>query len=113
MDAPLSLRPPTRPERLLELDQAMRQAIDQRDGEAVRQLAKRHSLELREGARHPPDDGGAWLREAADRLRELVVRAQAARDAIGAEISGLDIQRKLMGAPVVAHGPRGGRSFRA
>ena len=112
MDSPLPLRPPPR-ERLLELDQALRQAIDRRDGEAARQIAKRQARELRDVARELPDDGGAWLREAADRLRDLVGRAQAARNALGAEIAGLDVQRKLMGAPVAVQGLRSGRSFRA
>ena len=112
MDSPLPLRPPPR-ERLLELDQALRQAIDRRDGEAARQIAKRQARELQDVARGRPDDGGAWLREAADRLRDLVVRAQAAQNALGAEIAGLAIQRKLMGAPAAVQGPRSGRSFRA
>ena len=112
MPEPLPLRPPPH-ERLLELDQALRQAIDQRDGEAAHLIAKRQARELRNMAKQPPDDGGAWLREAADRLRELVVRAQAARDAIGAEICGLEYQRKLVGAPAAAYGPRSGRSFQA
>ena len=108
----LPLRPPPH-ERLLELDQALRQAIDQRDGEAAHQIAKRQARELRDAVKQPLDDGGAWLREAADRLRELVVRAQAARDALGAEICGLEYQRKLVGAPAAVYGARSGRSYQA
>ena len=100
-------------ERLFELDQALREAIERRDGEAVRRLADRHFRELRLAARQMPDDGGAWVREAADRLRELIRRAQVARDALGAEIGVLGIQRKLAGVPARARGIMISRSFRA
>lgn len=112
MEQLLPQRPPAH-ERLLELDQALRQAIERRDGEAAREIALRQGRELLEVARSQPDDGGAWLRETADRLRELVERAQTARNALGVEIANLNYQRKLVGVPAPVHAPRGGRSFRA
>lgn len=110
---PTSSLPPPSDNRLLELDYALGQAIDRRDGEMARQIAERQSRELLGAVERRPDDGGAWLREAADRLRGQVARAQAARGALGLEISGLDVQRKLVGAPVAGAALRFGRSFRA
>lgn len=112
MDPTPSLPPPS-DNRLLELDYALSQAVDRRDGEMARQIAERQSRELRGAAERRADDGGVWLREAADRLREQVARARAARTALGLDISGFDVQRKLVGAPVAGAALRFGRSFRA
>ena len=101
-------------ERLLELDQSIRDSLDRGDGEAARTLAARQSRELRETFRRlRPEEAEAWLRETSDRMKELVRRAREARDALSVEISGLDIQRKLAGVPVAATGHHSGRSFRA
>lgn len=98
-------------ERLLEIDQELREAIDRRDGVATRSAAKRQFRELQKAVEHAPQDGGGWILEASDRLRELVVRAQEAQRVIGAQITGVDIQRRLMGAPISAVSRTGGRSF--
>lgn len=99
-------------ERLLELDQSLREAFERRDGEMARGCAQRHFQELRSAAKRFGREDGAWIREAADRLRELVARAEDARDALGAEISGNDVRRKLVGAPVLAYGGTPRRTFR-
>ncbi len=98
-------------ERLLELDQELREAIDRRDGQAASRAAKRQSMEIRKAMKLSPNDGGVWIREAADRLAELVVRAQEAQRVIGAQITGVDVQRRLVGAPIAAMGRTGSRSF--
>ena len=99
-------------ERFRELDQSIREALARRDGDLALHLATCQLRELR-AAGERGEAGEAWMREARDRLEEQMRRARAARDALGAEISGLGVQRKLMGAPERAGGPRGGRSYRA
>ncbi len=98
-------------ERLLEIDQELREAIDRRDGMAASVAARRQSQELKKAMKHFPRDEENWILEAADRLRELVVRAQEAQRVIGAQITGVDVQRRLVGAPIAAISRTGGRSF--
>ena len=98
-------------ERLLEIDQELREAIDRRDGVAVRSAVERQSQELKKAMRYFPHDEEGWIREAADRLSEMVVRAQEAQRVIGAQITGVDVQRRLVGAPISAMSRSGGRSF--
>ena len=98
-------------ERLLEIDQELREAIDRRDGVAVNCAARRQSQELKKAMKHFSYDEESWILEAADRLKELVVRAQEAQRVIGAQISGVDVQRRLVGAPIAAMGRTVGRSF--
>ena len=100
-------------ERFCELDQSLREAIDRRDGELALHLATRQVQELREAADRNPEEAGTWVREALDRLHEQVRRAQAARDALGGEINGLRVRRKLVGAPAGTGESRFGRTFRA
>ena len=98
-------------ERLMEIDQELREAVDRRDGVAVRCAAKRQSLELKKAMKSYPHDEGGWIREAADRLSEMVVHAKEAQRVIGAQISGVDVQRRLVGAPMATLGRSGSRSF--
>ena len=98
-------------ERLLEIDQELREAIDRRDGVAVNCAARRQSQELKKAMKHFSYDEESWILEAADRLKELVVQAQEAQRVIGAQITGVDVQRRLVGAPIAAMGRTGSRSF--
>ncbi len=97
--------PTTQPirERLLELDFALARAIEARDGETVRTLVEWQETAIHQALTEHPDDR-AWIREAADRLENHLQSATQARDALRSEINGLDVQRKLMGAPVATNG---------
>ena len=106
-------REPSR-ERLLELEQTLREAFERRDGRMAREGVRRHAQELRRGMEEGGGGwDGAWLRETADRLLELMERARAARDALRAEIAGIDVRRRLVGAPIAAVAAKPVRRFRA
>ncbi len=95
-------------ERMLELDYALRKAIDEHNGEAAMRLVEWHSAELRQALSAAGDDAGqSLIREAADRLLGHVERATAARNDLRAEINGMDVRRKLTGIPGAVYSGRG------
>lgn len=100
-------------ERLLELDQLLRDAIGRKDGAGALHAARMQNRALKEMADRWPGGDTGWMREAFDRLGDLAERAQAAKEALGAEIGGVGIQRKLMGPGGPGRGGRTGRSFQA
>ena len=74
-----------------------------RDGDSFRPIPWDEAIALATGK----------LRETADRLLELMERARAARDALRAEIAGIDVRRRLVGAPIAAVAAKPVRRFRA
>lgn len=100
-------------ERVLDLEQALRDALARRDGEAARRLATEHGRALRLAAENMPPGDETWMREACDRLADLIRQAEGARDAIGVEIGDIGMRRKLMGRDGSLAGARPRRSFLA
>lgn len=111
MNAPATQQPIRA--RLLELDFALARAIEARDGETVRTIAEWQETAIQQALTESPDDR-SWIREAADRLQNHLHNATQARDALRKELNGLDVQRKLMGAPVATNGQsRTGKNYLA
>lgn len=100
-------------ERLVELDFALGEAIARRDGMAARQNVLLLAQELRGGTGLSRDEGAGAVREVVDRLQGRMEEAKAARDALGAEIAQLQVQRRVSGIPAAPAGRLGERSYRA
>jgi hypothetical protein len=104
----------TASERLLELDYALRQAIDQKDGLLAQDLVQQHSELLHHVFDRDNPDHHPQIRAACDRLQNQIERAQTALTRIRGDLQQTDAQRKLVGAPTATvASPNSSRSFTA
>lgn len=104
----------TASERLLELDYALRQAIEQKDGLLAQELVRQHSELLHHVFDSENPDHHPHIRAACDRLQDQITRAQTALSRIRGDLQQTDAQRKLVGAPTpTVASPNSSRSFTA
>lgn len=83
-------------QQLLELDYAIRQAIEGDDGDMVRDLTGRYMDVLRMLISPERDNWAAIARQAADMLFRQREMAEGKQDEIRGELASVERQRKLM-----------------